>query len=228
MVIHLLLLCNLYITHTWSLVLLQRNIVWISDFKRNDVHFPSNLEFLFLWQVNPYFISTLMFVSNIMPRYVNVLFFYVKKSRSSKAEQLFIQVNGIIILYLPILIGSLICGPRQPDHARWCVSYNVYRSVNFFFHYSIMYYNMYCYHVASIHNQSWTGLLIMETVDQIVSCNLVGVFFFSISMQSFIVQLSEIRNFMISFVITSKYLHVYDKEIFDLKPMGHAFTCHVG
>lgn len=47
-------------------------------------------------------------------------------------------------------------------------------------------------------------------------------------MQSFIVQLSEIRNFMISFVITSKYLHVYDKEIFDLKPMGHAFTCHVG
>lgn len=70
-----LLLCNLYFTHTWSLVLLQRNIVWISDFKRNDVHFPSNLEFLFLWQVNPYFISTLMFVSNIMPRYVNVLFF---------------------------------------------------------------------------------------------------------------------------------------------------------
>lgn len=98
----------------------------------------------------------------------------------------------------------------------------------FFFHYSIMYYNMYCYHVASIHNQSWTGLLIMETVDQSVSCNLVGVFFFSISMQSFIVQLSEIRNFMISFVITSKYLHVYDKEIFDLKPMGHAFTCHIG
>lgn len=91
-----------------------------------------------------------------------------------------------------------------------------------------MYYNMYCYHVASIHNQSWTGLLIMETVDQIVSCNLVGVFFFSISMQSFIVQLSEIRNFMISFVITSKYLHVYDKEIFDLKPIGHAFTCHIG
>lgn len=91
-----------------------------------------------------------------------------------------------------------------------------------------MYYNMYCYHVASIHNQSWTGLLIMETVDQSVSCNLVGVFFFSISMQSFIVQLSEIRNFMISFVITSKYLHVYDKEIFDLKPMGHAFTCHIG
>lgn len=156
-------------------------------------------------------------------------FFYVKKSRSSKAEQLYIQVNGIIILYLPILIGSLICGPRQPDHARWCVSYNVYRSVNFFFfHYSIMYYNMYCYHVASIHNQSWTGLLIMETVDQSVSCNLVGVFFFSISMQSFIVQLSEIRNFMISFVITSKYLHVYDKEIFDLKPIGHAFTCHIG
>lgn len=106
-------------------------------------------------------------------------FFYVKKSRSSKAEQLYIQVNGIIILYWPILIGSLICGPRQPDHARWCVSYNVYRSVNFFFfHYSIMYYNMYCYHVASIHNQSWTGLLIMETVDQSVSCNLVGVFFF--------------------------------------------------
>lgn len=98
----------------------------------------------------------------------------------------------------------------------------------FFFHYSIMYYNMYCYHVASIHNQSWTGLLIMETVDQSVSCNLVGVFFFSISMQSFIVQLSEIRNFMISFVITSKYLHVYDKEIFDLKPIGHAFTCHIG
>lgn len=155
-------------------------------------------------------------------------FFYVKKSRSSKAEQLYIQVNGIIILYWPILIGSLICGPRQPDHARWCVSYNVYRSVNFFFHYSIMYYNMYCYHVASIHNQSWTGLLIMETVDQSVSCNLVGVFFFSISMQSFIVQLSEIRNFMISFVITSKYLHVYDKEIFDLKPIGHAFTCHIG
>lgn len=100
--------------------------------------------------------------------------------------------------------------------------------MNFFFHYSIMYYNMYCYHVASIHNQSWTGLLIMETVDQSVSCNLVGVFFFSISMQSFIVQLSEIRNFMISFVITSKYLHVYDKEIFDLKPIGHAFTCHIG
>lgn len=98
----------------------------------------------------------------------------------------------------------------------------------FFFHYSIMYYNMYCYHVASIHNQSWTGLLIMETVDQSVSCNLVGVFFFSISMQSFIVQLSEIRNFMMSFVITSKYLHVYDKEIFDLKPIGHAFTCHIG
>lgn len=91
-----------------------------------------------------------------------------------------------------------------------------------------MYYNMYCYHVASIHNQSWTGLLIMETVDQSVSCNLVGVFFFSISKQSFIVQLSEIRNFMISFVITSKYLHVYDKEIFDLKPIGHAFTCHIG
>lgn len=98
----------------------------------------------------------------------------------------------------------------------------------FFFHYSIMYYNMYCYHVASIHNQSWTGLLIMETVDQSVSCNLVGVFFSSISMQSFIVQLSEIRNFMMSFVITSKYLHVYDKEIFDLKPIGHAFTCHIG
>lgn len=33
---------------------------------------------------------------------------------------------------------------------------------------------------------------------------------------------------MISFVITSKYLHVYDKEIFDLKPIGHAFTCHIG
>lgn len=60
-------------------------------------------------------------------------FFYVKKSRSSKAEQLYIQVNGIIILYLTILIGSLICGPRQPDHARWYVSYNMYRSVNFFF-----------------------------------------------------------------------------------------------
>lgn len=34
-----------------------------------------------------------------------------------------------------------------------------------FFQY-IMYYNMYCYHIASIHNQSWTGLLIMEAVDQ--------------------------------------------------------------
>lgn len=81
MVIHLLLLCNLYITHTWSLVLLQRNIVWISDFKRNDVHFPSNLEFLFVWQVNPYFISTLMFVSHIMPRYVNVLFFFMLRNQ---------------------------------------------------------------------------------------------------------------------------------------------------
>lgn len=40
-----------------------------------------------------------MSVSNIMPRHVNVLFFfYVKKSRSSKAEQLYIQVHGIIVL----------------------------------------------------------------------------------------------------------------------------------
>lgn len=136
MVIHLLLLCNLYITHTWSLVLLQRNIVWISDFKRNDVHFPSNLEFLFLWQVNPYFISTLMFVSNIMPRYVNVLFFYVKKSRNQDLPKQSSCISKLMVLLYctdQFWLVSLICGPRQPDHARWCVSYNVYRSVKFFF-----------------------------------------------------------------------------------------------
>lgn len=33
---------------------------------------------------------------------------------------------------------------------------------------------------------------------------------------------------MISFVITLKYLYVYDKEIFDLKLMGYVFICYIG
>lgn len=33
---------------------------------------------------------------------------------------------------------------------------------------------------------------------------------------------------MISFVITLKYLYVYDKEIFDLKLIGYVFICYIG
>lgn len=92
-----------------------------------------------------------------------------------------------------------------------------------------MYYNMYCYHVASIHNQSWTGLLIMETVDQSVSCNLVGVFFFLYLNAKFYCATIWNKKFYDKFCYYVKVLTcTYDKEIFDLKPIGHAFTCHIG
>lgn len=108
-------------------------------------------------------------------------FFYVKKSRNQDLPKQSSCISKLMVLLyctyqfwlVPWSVALVSQTTRDDVYHITCIDL-----WHFFFHYSIMYYNMYCYHVASIHNQSWTGLLIMETVDQSVSCNLVGVFFF--------------------------------------------------
>lgn len=67
--------------------------------------------------------------------------FYVKKSRSSKAEQLYIQVHGIIVLtnsdwFLDLWLEG--AGPLSARPAMMCIIYNVYRSVDFFSVYYVL------------------------------------------------------------------------------------------
>lgn len=108
-------------------------------------------------------------------------FFCVKKSRNQDLPKQSSCISKLMVLLyctdqfwlVPWSVALVSQTTRDDMYHITCIDLWI-----FFFHYSIMYYNMYCYHVASIHNQSWTGLLIMETVDQSVSCNLVGVFFF--------------------------------------------------